>query len=95
DVPIVADFSNLSRGSQKLGAILFVGAQAWRKGWDRNLSAAAMAQAAFAIMNGRPIPQDPVYRQDYRWDPVTRQLSMPAGKNFDDMGIKPITVPKP
>ncbi|MEO7100986.1 MAG: hypothetical protein ABI162_16640 [Luteolibacter sp.] len=91
----VGDLSHLSRNGRKLGEILSIGARAWRKGWERSQSASAMTQAAFAIMKGQPIPQDPIYRQDYRWDPVTRQLSMPAGKNFDDMGIKPITVPKP
>ena len=67
---------------------------AWRKGWDRAQSTSAMTQAAFAIMKNQPIPRDPVYGQDYRWDPVTRQLAMPADKEFDAIEIKPITVPK-
>jgi hypothetical protein len=54
-----------------------------------------MTQAAFAIMKNQPVPTDPVYGQHYRWDPATRQLSMPAGEAFDTMQIKPITVPKP
>jgi hypothetical protein len=88
------DVSHLSRSSKEAVSIVFIGANAWRKGWDRSISMSAMTQAAFAIMKGQPIPQDPVYQQDYRWDPATRQLSMPAGKNFDDLAIKPITVPK-
>lgn len=89
------DVSHLSRNARKLAEVLFVGSRAWRKGWDRAQSSTGMTQAAFAIMNNRPIPQDPIYRQDYRWDPTTRQLSMPAGKAFDEMDIKPIAVPKP
>ncbi len=74
--------------------MIYIGASAWRKGWDRAQSSFAMTQAAFAIMKGQPIPQDPVYGVDYRWDPATRQLSMPAGEVFDQLEIKPITVPK-
>ena len=53
-----------------------------------------MTQAAFAIMKGQPIPKDPVYGQDYRWDPVTRLLSAPDTEAFNSLNIKPITVPK-
>lgn len=100
DLPILqilpmADTSHLSRSSRRVVEILNIGTSAWRKGWDCAQSKFAMTQAAFAIMKGQPIPQDPVYGQDYRWDPATRQLSMPAGKTFDAMDIKPITVPKP
>ncbi|MEY4569546.1 MAG: hypothetical protein RLZZ398_985 [Verrucomicrobiota bacterium] len=33
-----------------------------------------MNQAAFAIMKNQPIPKDPIYGQDYRWDPATRPI---------------------
>ena len=93
--PPIADASHLSRASGQAAATISMGASAWRKGWDRAQSVSAMNQAAFAIMKNQPIPQDPVYGQAYRWDPATRQLSMPAGKTFDALDIKPITVPKP
>ncbi len=92
--PPIADASHLSRASGQAAATISMGASAWRKGWDRAQSVSAMNQAAFAIMKNQPIPQDPVYGVDYRWDPATRQLSMPSGNDFDAMGIKPITVPK-
>lgn len=90
----VGDASHLSRQSQEAVSIITIGALAWRKGWDRVQSQSAMTQAAFAIMKGEPIPPDPVYGQPYRWDPATRQLSMPAGKAFDDLAIPPISVPR-
>ncbi|MES2660668.1 MAG: hypothetical protein V4689_18730 [Verrucomicrobiota bacterium] len=92
--PPMADTSHLSRSSREATSMIYIGASAWRKGWDRAQSSFAMTQAAFAIMKGQPIPQDPVYGVDYRWDPATRQLSMPAGEVFDQLEIKPITVPK-
>ena len=95
DLPMTADFNHLSRNARKLGEILFIGARSWNKGWNRSQSITAMTQAAFTIMKGQPVPQDPIYGQSYRWDPATRQLSMPAGEAFDQMDIKPITVPKP
>lgn len=89
-----ADTSHLSRTSQNMMIDLNTGATAWRKGWERSQSMTAMTQAAFAIMKNQPFPKDPVYGQEYRWDPTTRQLSMPAGKEIDALDIKPITVPK-
>lgn len=93
DAMPMADAGQLSRSSREAVSVMFIGATAWRKGWDYNQSGSALTQAAFAIMKGEPIPKDPVYGLDYVWDPVTRRLSMPAGKAFDDSGIKPITVP--
>ncbi len=46
-------------------------------------------------MNHRPIPQDPIYGQNYLWDPVSRTLSAPVGDAFSKLDLKPITVPKP
>ena len=94
-MPPAPDTSHLSRASRQAMESISIGSMAWRKGWDRAQSSSALTQAAFAIMKNQPIPQDPVYGQAYRWDPATRQLSMPAGKTFDALDIKPITVPKP
>lgn len=92
-LPIAPNTRHLSRGSRQIVEVLAVGASAWRKGWQRTQSASALTQAAFAIMKGQPIPKDPIYGKDYSWDPATRQLSMPAGPEFDAMEIKPIIVP--
>ena len=93
-LPPTPGTSHLSRASRQAMESIFIGSMAWRKGWDRAQSSSALTQAAFAIMKNQPIPQDPVYGQAYRWDPAARQLSMPAGKTFDALDIKPITVPK-
>lgn len=89
------DMSRLSRHSRETMAMLWVGSRAWRKGWDRSQSAAAMNQAAFSIMNGETPPNDPVYGLPYRWDPSTRTLSAPDSPAFKELDLKPIKVPKP
>jgi len=89
------DNSHLSRSSRQLTNMLGIGMQAWRKGWDRAQSAAAMTQAAFAIMKGQAVPNDPVYGLPYRWDAATRTLSAPDSPVFKEMGIKPLSIPKP
>ena len=89
------NLSHLSRSSREIMEMLWVGAKAWRKGWDRAQSSAAMTEAAFAIMQGQAMPNDPVYGLPYRWDPATRELSAPDSQAFKDMDIKPIKVPKP
>ncbi|MES2437641.1 MAG: hypothetical protein V4584_01155 [Verrucomicrobiota bacterium] len=91
--PAIPDDSHLSRASRQAIKDLFIGTQAWRRGWDRSQSAQAMAQAAFAIMKGQPVPTDPVYGAAYRWDPHTRQLSAPDTPEFREWNFKPITVP--
>ena len=93
-MPPASNSGDLSRTSRQAFESLSIGSMAWRNGWDRVQSSSAMTQAAFAIMKNQPIPRDPVYGRPYRWDPATRQLSMPAGEAFDTMQIKPITVPK-
>ena len=95
ELPPMADASHLSRPSRQMVQDLTTGSSAWRRGWLHAHSVFAMTQAAFAIMKGQPLPQEPIYGVDYRWDPATRQLSMPPGNDFEAMGIKPITVPKP
>lgn len=91
-MPLV-DAGQLSRSSREVAGVMFLGASAWRKGWDRMQSVSGMTQAAFAIMKGQPIPKDPVYGADYVWDPTTRQLSFPADEKFKNLDIPPITVP--
>ncbi len=91
----IPDISHLSRRSQKVLENFFIGERGWRKGMERSLSASAMTQAAFAIMKGQPLPNDPIYGQPYGWDPATRILSAPTSEDFKKLDLKPITVPKP
>lgn len=89
------DLGHLSRQSRETMEMLWVGSRAWRRGWDRAQSAAAMTQAAFAIMQGQAVPNDPVYGQPYRWNETTRELSAPDSPAFKEMDLKPIKVPRP
>jgi hypothetical protein len=93
--PSPPDLSHLSRNSRETMEMLWVGARAWRKGWDRAQSSSAMTQAAFALMQGQAVPNDPVYGLPYRWDPETRTLAAPDSPAFKEMDLKPIKVPKP
>lgn len=95
DMPPEPDLTHLPDIAQELLEIFQIGIGAWRKGWDRAQSASARTQAAFAILKGLPVPKDRIYSLDYRWDPATRELAMPAGAQFDEMGIEPIIVPIP
>ena len=92
DIP---DISHLSRRSQKLLENFFIGQRQWQNGMQRSVSAAAMTQAAFAIMKGQPVPNDPIYGQPYIWDSASRKLSPPNTEVFQKLDLKPITVPKP
>lgn len=93
--PSPPDLSHLSRQSRETMEMLWVGARAWRKGWDRSQSSSAMTQAAFSIMQGQAVPNDPVYGLPYRWDPETRTLAAPDSPAFKELDLKPIKLPKP
>jgi hypothetical protein len=92
-VPPPSGISQLSRQSRQAGEILFVGERAWSKGLVRSQHITGMTEAAFAIMKGQPIPNDPIHGLPYVWDPATRQLSPPANPIFEEQGLKPIIVP--
>jgi hypothetical protein len=89
------DDSHLSRSSREATAMLFIGERAWSEGLVRAQSATALTQAAFAVMNGGPLPLDPIHGLPYRWDAATRTLSAPDSPVFAEMGLKPLLVPRP
>jgi len=91
--PPLPDMSDLSRGSRQTAEIMMVGEQAWSRGLIRSQHITGMTDAAFAIMKGQPVPNDPIHGLPYVWDPVTRQLSAPAYRAFAEADLKPITVP--
>ena len=104
DQPAVADWAtvaaparpttrHLSRNSRQMAEIMFVGEQAWSKGLLRAMHSTGMTNAAFAVMKGQPVPNDPIHGLPYVWDPATRQLSAPADPVFAEQQLKPITVP--
>lgn len=62
--------------------------------WERNQAGAGFRQAVFAVMEGKPVPNDPVSGKPYQWDPVTRKLSMPDIPRYQKTNIRPVTVPK-
>ncbi len=88
------DLSHLSSGSRQIYDCVFISTEVWNKAPQNFISRSGMTQAAFAILKGQPIPNDPIYGQPYVWDPVTRQLSPPATDAFKAMNIKPIKVPR-
>ena len=94
-MPAIPDISHLSWESQGVVQDFYLGTEAWRKGWDRAQSIFGMTQAAFAIMQGQPIPPDPIHGLPYVWDAATRTLSAPNAKAFEKLDLKPIIVPKP
>jgi hypothetical protein len=93
--PVVLNNSHLTRDSRELTESLFVESRAWSRGFLRAQHMNAMTQAAFAIMKGEPIPNDPIHGLPYQWDPATRLLSPPDSPLFTEMHVGPITVPEP
>jgi hypothetical protein len=91
--PLPSDPSYLSRDSRQMIEMMFIGAEAWGKGFQRAVQQSGMTQAAFAIMKGEPVPNDPVHGLPYQWDPASRMLSAPNSPLFSEVDLKPITVP--
>lgn len=97
NIPLLFDegpqTAGLSSVSRKMMEMLFIGARAWHKGTYRAASSHGLTLAAFSVMKDGTLPMDPVRGLPYRWEPVTRTLSMPATPEFDEMKIKPVVVP--
>jgi hypothetical protein len=53
-----------------------------------------MTQAAFAVMKGQAVPNDPVYGLALGWDPHHPHPLPPDSPAFAEMQLKPIIVPK-
>lgn len=105
DTLTLADFANaprrtenldhLSRRSRDLAESMGMGGgYDMTNAWILNQSRNGLTLAAFAIMNGQPVPDDPVSGKPYVWDAETRQLSPPDFPRYKTTRIKPITVPK-
>jgi hypothetical protein len=92
--PMLSDTSHLSRRSEELVEMLFVGAEAWSRGLELAQHRTGMVQAALAIHAGQPLPRDPVHGQAYRWDEATRTLSPPDGPPFAGLSLEPLVVPR-
>ena len=91
-----SDVSDLSWRSRKIAKDLGMTPDSYSmmQNWEIWQSHAGLNQAAFAILKGQPIPNDPIYGEPYVWDPATRQLSIPDSPVFDKQRFRPITVPK-
>ncbi|RYD26170.1 MAG: hypothetical protein EOP87_23200 [Verrucomicrobiaceae bacterium] len=60
----------------------------------RHQKTTGLTLAAFAIMNGKPLPLDPVYGLPYKWDPAKHELALPDTPDRPKYKLKPIEVPK-
>ena len=96
DLPTSADLSfdpgSLSWRSRRLAGEEF--GYHYRDGWLRHQLQAGLTQAAFAILKGQPVPNDPIYGKPYTWNPETRQLGLPKRPEFRKMSSRPLTLPK-
>lgn len=72
----VSDAGLSRRGREDLNGFGF---DAMVNGWKKRQTTAGMQLAAFAILQGQPVPNDPISGKPYQWNPQTRTLSMPAG----------------
>ena len=85
------DSSGLSWRSQRLIEVM---PRDLRMIWERQQIRTGLTQAAFAILRGQPVPNDPIHGQPYTWNPETRELSLPKGPEFSRMQNRPVKLPK-
>ncbi|RYD45472.1 MAG: hypothetical protein EOP85_08945 [Verrucomicrobiaceae bacterium] len=88
---VVTSVDQLSRRSRELQLV-----NQWdpRSVFVRGQEQTGLTQAAFAIMNGQPVPVDPVYGLPYKWDPVKRELALPDIPDKRNYKTRPVTVPR-
>jgi len=61
--------------------------------WYRSQLRTGLTQAAFDILEGKPVPCDPVHGLPYQWNPETRELSL-SRKQVPRDGARAIKLPK-
>ena len=89
----IPDLSQLSLRSRSLLGMVDISYS--RKHWEHAQVQAGLTKAAFAILRGQPVPNDPIHGKPYTWDPITRQLSLPAGVEYNrNKGASPLVLPK-
>jgi hypothetical protein len=92
-----SDVSELSKRSRQVAAdrlFMTEGTFDMQATWEYFQSDIGLSQAAFAILKGQPIPNDPISGKPYVWDPVTRRLALPDRPEFNKSNYRTITVPK-
>jgi hypothetical protein len=87
------DTSDLSWLSRKLGEGMSA-EDRFLAIWQQQQVSAGLTRAAFAILKGQPVTNDPIYGKPYSWNPETRQLSLPDSPEFSKMEVTPIKLPK-
>ena len=95
--PIVhASYKDLSRRSQQIAKDHGMTSDSYnmRDIWQGTQVQTGMTRAAFAILKGQPIPNDPVHGLPYQWDPATRKLSLPDIPEYKKSGVRPMVLPK-
>lgn len=85
--------SDLSRRSQNVLEGILVG-ERFRSQWEQQQIRTGLTQAAFAILKGQPVPNDPIYGKPYSWNPETRELSLPESPEFSKMYEIRLKLPK-
>ena len=87
--------AHLSRNSREFAETSHLWGSRWDQRFLRFNNQNGLTQAAFALMRGEPVPNDPIHNQPYQWDPTTRELSVPDTPEFENLRqIKTITVPQ-
>lgn len=86
------DTSHLSRESRNMFFMSTLGLDSWREGWEKSQSWVAFTMATFSVLKGEaPLP-DPVSGMHFSWNPITRELDMPAGQ--EDPSQPPVKIPR-
>lgn len=89
-------YKHLSLRSQRIAEErgLKPGNSRYRKGWVVAQIQTGLTRAAFAILKGQPVPNDPIHGLPYRWDPATRKLSLLDNPKYQESRVKPLILPK-
>lgn len=84
---VVFPASHFSETSQKLAGFLGITGETAdsQKEWLQAQASKGMTRAAFAILRGEPVPNDPVSGLPYRWREKQRWLEMPENPPYGNL----------
>lgn len=84
----------LSPECRDLFEMSLVGSKTWYEGWARAQVANSMNAAAFEIMSGGEVPNEPISGKPFAWDANRRVLALPDAPGLAFAKLNPVAVPR-
>jgi hypothetical protein len=89
---IHAEADGISAHSSAMLELVETGLTAWSRGWTRSQIVWQQQNAAFAYLEGEPLPNEPVTGKPFVWDEASQSIRIPEDERLKDIEVKPLVI---